>query len=718
MAKVIQYESTKALAGVQTSDEGAKAYEQAGRSIGGSISQLGGELQKNLDLYDQHQTLDQQAQMTDQFITADQQIEQAKKDALAANKNPADFVADITPTLDKIEDTATTDRAKAYYQAKRDQVLTSASRDYVSQYGLMAGANLENSLTNSTQHAQKTALSDPVNTKSAADSALLDWQHAMENTPAAKLTGPQRANAQTEILNKTYDAGAEGYMRQLEGGQIPMSNAGKVSDMLLDPDGDFYKNMSPGKLNDITTRLAKIQASNDGTAAIIAAQVIPKATNIISITGYDPDNKTQGLIDNYPTRTPEQQEKKAELQRNYNDAMATGAATKGAMIMPADELKSRLQTLKTESNANPTNTTLSSAVEAVTKASNERDSAFSHNPVGWLTDPNNSPVVSMAYNAWKVDPNTQTLAAFELKSQGEQARMYPNQVPAVLSGEMASHIGDQIAQARTTEGGAANAAQVLQGNAQMFGPRWTQAAQELHHKGILNDTLFLAASLAGRPDTVGLSTRLVQASFQDPKELQTNSGTSEDKADAAASSALLKLRQSMGDSVSGQETVSGYEKGLGRLLLSMSKDAGSDQTSQAAKLASQLVMSQYTFVSNNGGQIRVPVSTGLSADAVTASTKAYSVSNKSLVIPPSYSGLGGHDQATVYMQQLRDSGRWITNSDESGVRLVDYSGNAASEMKNGKQVPIEIKWADMKAHPSPAAASEPYKKPDNSFFEK
>lgn len=708
MTKVVQYESTKALQGVQTSDEGAKAYEQAGRSIGGSISQLGGELQKNLDLYDQHQTLDQQAQMSDQFITADQQIEQAKKDALAANKDPAAFVMDITPTLDKIEDTATTDRAKAYYQAKRDQILISASRDYVTQYGLMAGANLENSLTNSTQHAQKTALSDPVNTKSAADSALLDWQHAMENTPAAKLTGPQRANAQTEILNKTYDAGAEGYLRELEGGQIPMSNAGKVSDMLLDPEGDFYKNMSPGKLNEITTRLAKIQATNDGVAATIAAQVVPKALKIISTTGYDPNGATQGLIANLPERTPEQQEKKAALQREYTDAVATGAVTKGAMIMPADELKSRLQTLKTESDANPTNTTLASAVEAATKASNERDNAFAHNPVGWLTDPNNSPVVSMAYNAWKVDPNAKTLAAFEMKSMGEQARMYPDRPPSVLSGEMASHIGDQIAQARTTEGGAANAAQVLQANAQMFGPRWTQAAQELHHKGVLNDTLFLAASLAGRPDTVGLSTRLVQASFENPKDLEPNSGTSEDKADAAASNALLQLRQSMGDSISGQYTVSGYEKGLGRLLLSLSKEAGRDQTNQAPNLAKQMVLSQYTFVPNNGGQIRVPVSTGLSADAVAASTAAYSVNSKSLVIPPSYSSLGGHDQATIYMQQLRDSGRWITNSDESGVRLVDYSGNAASEMKNGKRVPIEIKWSEMKAHPVTPVQNMPF----------
>ena len=88
------------------------------------------------------------------------------------------------------------------------------------------------------------------------------------------------------------------------------------------------------------------------------------------------------------------------------------------------------------------------------------------------------------------------------------------------------------------------------------------------------------------------------------------------------------------------------------------------------------------------------------------------------MVPPSYSGLGSHDQATVYMQQLRDSGRWITNSDESGVRLEDWSGNAASEMKNGKQVPIEIKWADMKAHAVTPIAPENYTPPANSFFEK
>lgn len=709
MAEIAQYTSSDALRGLQVSDKGADAYEREGRSVGNDIRQIGGEFQKNLDLYDQHQTMQETSDLTNQFVSVDAKIEQAKQDALAKNQSPSDFADSVSSMLDPLENTATTDRAKEYYSQKRAQVLTEAAKSYTSQYGAMAGQNLENSLQNTTDSAAKKALASPTDTGGAIAGAKLDIETAMANSDA-KLSPQQRANATKGVAEKISDAGAEGMLTKIESGEIPAANAGKVRDMLLDPNGDFYPNMSVGKLSEITQRLAKVRDTSEGTAQIIAAQVLPKYISGVVTTngGYDAPAKGQTvgqgqtLIDNYPTRTPEQQEKKAELQRALDDGIAAGKATRGAMSLPQDDLKNTLQTLRQKRDAaSPEEApALDSALDAAQKASNTRDEAFKKDPAGWLTDPNNNPTVSNAYNAWKANANAQTLNAFVTKSQGEQARLYPNQVPAVLTGEMKSHIADQIAQAKTTDGGAATAATVLQANAQMFGPRWSQAAQELHHAGVLSDTLFLAASLGGNPQTAGLSTRLVQAAFQDPKELQANSGTSEEKTLAAASAALKPLRQSLSDSVSGQETVSGYEKGLGRLLLSMSKDAGSDQTGQNVKLAQQMVLNQYKFVPNNGGMARVPVKYGLTEDAVSNAMSGYNLDIHKLIAPPSYSGLGPQDQAITYRDSLKDHGRWITNGDETGIRLVDFSGNAVNENRNGKAIPVEIKFSDMKAHPA------------------
>jgi hypothetical protein len=704
MAKeVVPYESAKALQGLQVSDEGAQAWERAGRNIGGAIDQAGNALQRNLDLYDQHETMDQQAQMTNQFVTADQNIEKAKNDALSKNLSPSEFVDSITPDLDKIEDTATTDRAKQYYQAKRAQIITEASKDYTSKYGAMAGDNLVNSLKASTTNAAKTALTDPTQTQAAINSAMLDNRYAMDHSDA-KLSPQQRANAEKDVASTIADAGAEGYLRKLESGEIPAANAGKVSETLMDPKGQFYPNMSLGKLNEVTQRLAKLQATNDGTAAQIAAQALPAIHKQMEANGgYDVGGQGQAIINNLPVRTPEQQKAKAEAQRNFDDAAAAGRATKGAMSLPQDQLTAGIQSLdeKRKSASADEVDGLNHAYDAAVKAQKERDAAFHSDPSGWLTNPGNNATIAASYNAWKQHPDAKTLNTFVTQSMGEQARLYPNQPPSVLTAEMKSHIGDQVAQAKTSEGGAAATAQVLQANAAMFGPRWTQAAQELHHSGMLNDTQFLAASLYGDPSTVGLGTKLIQASFQNSKDLEANSGTSEEKATAAAAAALKPLAQSLSDSISGQETVAGYTRGLGRLLLSISHDAGSDQTqAQAAKLAQQMVLSHYTFVPNGGGQIRVPVSARLSATDVSHAADAYTVNSTTLVVPPSYSGLGPKDQAQSYIDSLRSHGRWVTNSDETGMRLLDWSGNAASEMKGGKQVPIEIKWKDVK--PAPA----------------
>jgi hypothetical protein len=88
-----------------------------------------------------------------------------------------------------------------------------------------------------------------------------------------------------------------------------------------------------------------------------------------------------------------------------------------------------------------------------------------------------------------------------------------------------------------------------------------------------------------------------------------------------------------------------------------------------------MIMGEYQF----RGTLRMP--TNVDASAVVSGTKAVQadLGNHKIIVPPSYSGLGPHDQRSLYVRAIQEHGHWSTSGDGKTALLYDEQGTPVYE---------------------------------------
>lgn len=694
-------EAPRAIAPV---DKGSQAFEQEGRHVEASYAvagrAIGGGLATVGDEYIKHETLVETADLTNKFAQLEmdtaKNFEQAK-----TNMDPHDtdaasnFVQQHQEALEAIGSDIRTDAGRQMYNR-----LAASYR--VNSFNKVLGYQTEaaaNSVIDGFKQAGKTyanlAEQDPTSAKAAAQNL---------ETASAGLPAEHRAAITSELKTQVYDSAGEGIVNRLvKNPNVKPTDVDAARALLNDPNNGYVGNMSPAQFAAINAKLDRIKDTSANVQSVINAQALGDVYKQLETNGgNDPGGNGQKIIDNYVGKTPDETKIwKAEQQRKYDDATAFGKATAGVNSMPQADVEATVNNLQGRiAKAAPDQLgPLQASLKAVQKASAERDKAFFNDPAGWVRD--NNEAVQARYNAFAQNPSPETFQQYAMATVAEQKRLYPNQVPRVVSDEMAQTIAGAVNKITNDPQGASAAATTLSSYAHTAGPYWSQMSQELYKQKVLNSDQFVAASLYGKPNGTALAEQILRASVVPQKDLLAmhagDENMTQSKVRAAANAAFAPLAKTLTDDRSGVSLVGGYEEALTTLMLYRGS------TKDASLLASKMINDEYAFK----GTYRIPNAARVNADDVDAGLKSAlgrvsdansGIASANLIVPPSYSGLGPNDQKRAYVANVQAQGHWVTNSTEDGVVLYDEQNHPVWQKgKDGKPQMVGMKWADAEA---------------------
>lgn len=299
----------------------------------------------------------------------------------------------------------------------------------------------------------------------------------------------------------------------------------------------------------------------------------------------------------------------------------------------------------------------------------------------------NAPAVQAAQRQFAATPTPQTAQMFAQSSIAEQQRLGIDK-PQILTKGQAQSLEAQI-----RDKGGANADQVIQQQAQLWGPNWGTVF------GQLQDIPPVAKVLGYLGDSVDASTRqqimtASQVKIGDLKDgLPTANVTA---AEQALQSQATNFASTMAYSVGGPATFGALYDSAQRLTYTYMRQGQSP--SDAAATAFHNVMGK-NF--NVVGAARIPSQFDQDAVMKGASRLMDGVGNLDLVTPPAPPTMRPQDAKALYASNLKSGAKWITSADGKGLALFDPVSQTVVRTKDGKTVGAT--WSDLTASPNVTA---------------
>lgn len=284
----------------------------------------------------------------------------------------------------------------------------------------------------------------------------------------------------------------------------------------------------------------------------------------------------------------------------------------------------------------------------------------------------NSTVVKAAQQAFAANPTPQTAQLYAQTSVAEQTRLgIPK--PQILTKMQATSIEDQI---KANNG--AQADQVIQQQAQMWGPQWGTVF------GQLKDIPPVAKVIGYLGDSIDPSTRqqIMQASQMKIEVLKDGLVP----ANITAASQALQAKtapfaSTMAYTVGGAQTFSALYDSADRLALTYMRQGASP--ADAASRAFDAVMGK-NF--NVVGTARIPAQFDQGQVMQGASGMLDKLGSLDLVTPPAPATMKPGDVREQYANNLKSNGKWVTSADGKGLVLFDPVSQTVVRTKDGKTV--------------------------------
>lgn len=686
MPKIREYNNTQTI-NSQPLDQAAYRVERTGMIEGQAIRQIGEEGAGALNTMEKNQaqseTSDLAKQMGDLDLSLTQQYEAAKQKGDPNNPTFAtDFVSkNIDPALDKMGENISTRQGQQMYQEASNRLRLEYTKRGLADQVAFSGEKAVNNFKDTITSYANSVTTDPTTTDHAADMIAL---------MAPSLPAEHRDALVSSGQELVYGAGAKAYLDSaIKNPNATSATLDQAWQYLADPKNGFVGHVNPDTFSALNKQYETAKETLGAATSALADQnwgdLKDRAMNN---GGYDVGGSMQSLIDGYKGKNAaETQVWKAEHQKDLDETIAYGQASSGVRTMAQPDILAKYADLNNQINTAAPDKIggLLAQQKAIVSASQQRDKEFSADPAAYVIG--NSPVVQQRYQAYASNPTPASFARYAQTSLAEQARLYPDATPKLVTAEMEKSVGAQIASIAQTPDGASQVATTLSQYSQMMGPYWNRAAQEMFHDKVLNQAQYVAGTMWSKPEAQGLAQDLLRASTIPTKDLGIGGVTSA-AADKEAASQLTPLRTALGSDANGYQVYAAYEKSLATLIQYKGDVSG------AADMANKLIMDEYQF----SGKLMMPANVDKSsAVAGTRSVQADlgNAQRHNLVVPPSYSGAGPADQRAEFTRDVQQSGYWIMSSDNKSAMLVTERGDPVRETVKGKVQNVTLDWATL-----------------------
>jgi hypothetical protein len=711
MGRIREYNNTQTI-NPSPLDQAAYRVEKTGMIQGAAMRETGAAGARVINRFEdsiaQGETSDLAKKMSDLDLQTTQAYEDEKQKGDMSDPDFASKFVEkhLQPNLDKLGEDLLTPEAQKMYQQASLKLTSEYTKRAISDQATFAGNKAITDYKSQITTYSNLSTNDPTTTDHNAEMIRI----------AAKALPAEHRDALTKAaLAANYESGGKGYLQAaIKNPNATLQTLDAAWEHVADKKNGFVDNMDPDAYaalkSQYETARMNLNAVNSAKADINFGDILKQVSGN---GGNDVNGAGQALIDSYQGKTAaETQLWKAEHQKQYDEAMSFGKATVGVATMPEPELIDKITSTQAAiDKAAPGDIgKLTAQRDAMMASYKQRSQEFAKDQAAYVLQ--NSPVVASRYQDYLQKQTPESFANFAQASIAEQQRLYPGVTPALVTVDMAATIGNAVSSVPATPEGATQLGSVLRKYSKDAGQYWPQIAQELYHDKVLNPNQFVAASMWGKPDALGLAQDLLRASVMKPEDFSKTTTITEGQGDKFAKAALAPLALTLHDAANGGQLMSAYEGALATLIRAKGdKNAG-------AAIAAKMIMGEYQF----RGTLRMP--TNVDASAVVSGTKSVQadLGNHKIIVPPSYSGLGPHDQHALYIRAVQENGHWSTSGDGKTALLYDEQGTPVYETMHGHRAQVALDWKTLQklgsGHDFVSEASKAADTTPNSMFEK
>lgn len=676
MARIRTYtpELQQAPVNVSAASQGA-ASAQAMQGLGNQITNLG-------ERMTQIQTARDLSKMSADFATSQADLTNQFRDVISqADPNDpnvaTNFLNDVVkPRIEKIAESANTPEAKLHYQEQAAQL--NAHFNEVAAAGQhelagIAAAQNHNTIMNATTSMLTTA---PQQFDAAIQQLDMNREALVKS---GMLTRAQAIQAKANDNATATEAAVDGWIEQ--------KNPEKAVDYLK---GGIYDEYIDGvtKARLLAKAEDALRGQKDQTRGLLRLQFADDMAQMAA-TGYSASHQWTEVdaraIAEVDAKGNVDQVQAQQLVNALNSANAQGSERRRSLITPLTEDAKRIADMMSGLKGQQDFGTEADRVQVAQQVYAAKVDAFQKDPVSYTMKA--SPYTQKAFDDFVAKPSPERYQEFVTMSAADQRRIAPGISPSVLPGSVIADIGNTMSQVGQ-DGGPEAAAKKLAQWQGLTGSYWPQAVRDLYAAHALTPSQYVAAGIMGSSNVSAMprAADLIRADAMKDEDLAKLSGGGDvrTRATQAAISALEPMRTSLMAAPGGDQIYNAQVESLSKLL--MYYGAGKHQLpSNAKQLATQMFLSDYKF----RGHMRIPSS--LDVDSVVQGTRVATRNLGQLDIVKPASAYNQDD----YVERVRANGFWITNSDETGAKLVDDIGRPVIERRNGVPTQVERTWQDL-----------------------
>jgi hypothetical protein len=320
---------------------------------------------------------------------------------------------------------------------------------------------------------------------------------------------------------------------------------------------------------------------------------------------------------------------------------------------------------------------------------------FDADPVTYTVQRNSE--VAKAHAEMTANENPETVEAFVVATTTEQMRQGVHPLDVKLLDKTTVSQAEAYLRDFDESQGAGQGAIKLQELAKRYGEFWPQVSKQLQNEKVITGTQAVVSSM-GRLDQIQAAQDLLVASEMTSKQLTDlvpDFKTVEKSTRASVQNELGPLASSLAGQASSQKRVTDHIDAVTRLALYYQSSVIGMSESDAVQAASdKVVMSNYNFSQGQGWRMPATAPENVGSVEVGANLMLESIDLSNVVPFASVSGLNVEQRKDRTISTIRSSGRWITNSDETGLQLVDDSGAPIFEQVDGVRKTIERTWSE------------------------
>jgi len=401
-------------------------------------------------------------------------------------------------------------------------------------------------------------------------------------------------------------------------------------------------------------------------------------------TGVDEGGFTEEEIRSV-VEDPKDQERlirKSQVVRKYATAMNEVRESDKSLAEIGAEIASKKEGLKSVSADN---------FEAEMSGVQAMQGAFEQVVRQYKADPANyvigrSEAVSAAYTEFQKNPTIKTLETYADATISEQMRIDPNSPPSLLTSQEADSVRASMDQINIADQGGKVALDNIQSLEQKWGRHFPAVVRDLKKNKALNGSQYVAATMADQPALRGLAEDVMEASVLKTEHFRKELGAAEYKdIEDSTRAALQDFRGSLKTLANREQVVADYQDAIARTV-AYKQLSGEDV--DADQIASQIINDRYVFEDG----LRIPVANDSPPMRAGMRKLKNRIDTLDLAnIPVALSGLREEDSADLYRESIRNDGTFVTAGDDSGVELIDGTGNVVM-IKDDKGKPIRAKW--------------------------